>query len=776
MPPPPPSVTACPYIYDQACPIDISMDYSRFELPRTQSGFAPTDSHYNVPSSFPTHSSPDFHGIESGSFGSGYLPHHERQGSQGMSMANMEEGDTASRSRLTQEQLAQLEHEFALRYKPNTEYKKSLAERMGVEYHKVNVSNHNCVRINSHVDISQNWFQNRRAKAKHQTSQDVPRFDLSTDEEGGEFPAGNLTSQLEGMSQPQPSTHFSTPEQSHFLSGDFPTSLDFHNLDNVQPQYSIHPGTLTNNINAASAYESNGALPSEFANVVGTESIWPGNDLYAISMPKMPTPTILDQDPFSWSPVSSSDHPGQLNALDFATTDSKSHGHSMYQNTINGDLIGNPSSQTFGTTSSEDGEQTKLITPPQETSPMPEFNQGIFTRRESNSSELAQDFDTIHLQQQQPQGLDLYTTSNSTALPDASSSLGLATPDISPDPAAMKTPTANGHDLASRRKRQRPPTLQPDSGRSVSYAGPATISPHLRISSPGPGKLSPVRRIKSTGNNLNIMTGRVSKPGSISAQMSPRNYESCFQVVKSSEPKPSSGLNTIVTQSSSADVHVLNSSSPATFAPKPHPRWPAYPSQYGAPDPTLDHGSQFPSQLAAGFSLPPSPPNHSNTTPPPLQVEQLSYPQQLSYHCPQSAPPHLTSFFEVSPPMGPGAFTPWGGPTPSITPPEPYRDGTNMPVPLRPNHALHHSQSQHFNYFQASQPTFHGYPPGLGQFQPHHHPFSSAPSPAKKELDIKIEKGPPPPRELSQLSQEHKTYVFSHSTPDDFSPATNSKR
>ena len=44
------------------------------------------------------------------------------------------------------------------------------------------------------------------------------------------------------------------------------------------------------------------------------------------------------------------------------------------------------------------------------------------------------------------------------------------------------------------------------------------------------------------------------------------------------------------------------------------------------------------------------------------------------------------------------------------------------------------------------------------------------------DLDIKIEKGPPPPRELSQLPQEHDTYVFSHSTPDDFSPATNSER
>lgn len=54
-------------------------------------------------------------------------------------MANADDGDLGTRSRLTQEQLATLEAEFAERYKPNTEYKKSLAEKMGVEFQKVNV-------------------------------------------------------------------------------------------------------------------------------------------------------------------------------------------------------------------------------------------------------------------------------------------------------------------------------------------------------------------------------------------------------------------------------------------------------------------------------------------------------------------------------------------------------------------------------------------------------------------------------------------------------------
>ena len=99
-------------------------------------------------------SPPEHHRVDEGYFGPDYASYHERQGSQGTGIANTEESDTASRSRLTQEQLAHLEREFQQRFKPNTEYKRGLAESMGVEYQKVNVSNHYCVRITSLIDIS----------------------------------------------------------------------------------------------------------------------------------------------------------------------------------------------------------------------------------------------------------------------------------------------------------------------------------------------------------------------------------------------------------------------------------------------------------------------------------------------------------------------------------------------------------------------------------------------------------------------------------------------
>ena len=51
-----------------------------------------------------------------------------------------DDGDLGIRSRLTYEQLAILEAHFVEKNRPNIEYKKSLAEKIGVEFQVVNVS------------------------------------------------------------------------------------------------------------------------------------------------------------------------------------------------------------------------------------------------------------------------------------------------------------------------------------------------------------------------------------------------------------------------------------------------------------------------------------------------------------------------------------------------------------------------------------------------------------------------------------------------------------
>lgn len=116
------------------------MDVNQYKSSARESSFAATDSPYQLSGSFPTNNSPIYRPIDEGTFAPNYDLYEERQRHQSMGTGHTEESDMASRSRLTQEQLARLEREFKQRYKPNTEYKRGLAETMGVEYHKINVS------------------------------------------------------------------------------------------------------------------------------------------------------------------------------------------------------------------------------------------------------------------------------------------------------------------------------------------------------------------------------------------------------------------------------------------------------------------------------------------------------------------------------------------------------------------------------------------------------------------------------------------------------------
>ena len=617
------------------------------------------------------------------------------------------------------------------------------------------------------IDISsQNWFQNRRAKAKHQNPQE-PRFDLSTDEEALDYPASTTlfsSAPYERISEARLRTHFPSPEHPPFAPDEFVTNLEIGDI-----QFINHLEQSRNDPNVNSNFGGHELLQTNFSNAIASDPMWPAHNIYGFSMPKVPTPTVVEHETFEWSPVSPTDLTNQSHSIGFPQT----QGQPLYLNTHDGHLIGNPSSQTLATASSECGDHAALITPPQEASPMPGLNEGIFARRGSNSSELADNFDTIHLQQAKF-GLGLYENPVSST-PDLAPETGLATPNISPDTITAKSPFSLGRDLASRRKRPRPAALQPEPARSFSYAGPSTASPHLRVSSPGPGRLSPVRRIKSTGNSLNVATGRIVKPGPIAVQKSPRSFESCFQLEKPSHSQPN-----VCVPAPNHHARLVNTHGhlPSNTHLSQHPptSWPDYPSQYSAVGSTWNPNANNDSSInyPAGLSLPPSPPNQSNEYPPSHSSHGEN--QEYNYHCPpQSAPPHLTTFFDGSPPISQHSYIHGAWPAPSATQTEPYQVEHHMPIPLRPNHMMHHSHSSSFNHFPGPTQNYHGYPAGIGPFQPYQ-PFNGLSVPARKELDIKIEKGPPPPKELLQTSQENKVYSFNNSTPIDFAPPTSSKR
>ena len=98
------------------------------------------DPNQQMPSSLSMDHSQGYTTLDGPLNGSGREPLNDHQAYYGQGMGNIEDGGDAARGpRLSQEQLAYLEGEFALHYKPSTDHKKALAERMGVEFAKVNV-------------------------------------------------------------------------------------------------------------------------------------------------------------------------------------------------------------------------------------------------------------------------------------------------------------------------------------------------------------------------------------------------------------------------------------------------------------------------------------------------------------------------------------------------------------------------------------------------------------------------------------------------------------
>lgn len=521
----------------------------------------------------------------------------------------------------------------------------------------------------------------------------------------------------------------------------------------------------------APQYDDEKALVSSFSNNMTSDSLasWPANNLYGDE--KFTMQSIVDLVSLGTSPESPPVQSGVFEVMQGNTID---HSRQIYPISHDGNFVGNPSSQSFVTSPSDEDGQAKLITPPQETSPLPGINQSTFQhdRRTSNDSELAENFDTIHLQHSQA-GLDLYGNSSTAPTPDLVSSTGLLTPVITPDTTDSKLPFARGHDLASRRNR-RPPKLHTDPGRSASYAGSRT-SPHLRVSPPGSGKMSPVRRIKSTGNNLNVVSGRVRKQGTSSAQMSPRNFEACFQSAASSDVKASADTHANARHFPGAAPNLLTPSSPVTLPQQGQMTWNDTAPQYAvAPSPwdqgsmgdmactrEPEHGVRWPSMQ-----------NDQNTMYAPFLVQQNPQPQQYNYHCPpQSAPSHVTTFDAASS----MATTSRAWHPPHLAP-ETYRDDTQLPISIRPFFQHHHSHSGPTSQFPPQSNPYLGFHPGMPYYQPFQQYSNRAPAPALKPLDIKIETGPSPPKELAQTSQERKEYTFQNSFSHDPDFAISTKK
>ncbi|MDI1490627.1 MAG: hypothetical protein OHK93_001831 [Ramalina farinacea] len=654
--------------------------------------------------------------------------------------------------RLTQDQIAALENTFVEAPKPKMEHKKNLAERLGLELPRVN-----------------HWFQNRRQKAKSQRHHSKQKSDVSS----SDGPSGGIAQTL---SLPTSETPISSTtlygQQAPFPATEF--SPDFH-LDGTHsfPQsFDMHP---TAAVNFNTSHDSHGY----HAQPVGLDDGLIAGPVWMNELQHMPTGESYGSsavDHQAITSISPESLTGSHSLLANASDSKPDHINQPFPHShvMGSGFLDNLSSQTLDSNTSSICDTNNLMTPPTNTPPLPWLTSEFDGRRTSDSSELAHNVEGMHIQQNQS-GLGLFDAKvNRSTESHMTSATGIATPEASPEQVISKSVPPS--DIASRRKRQKPAALRPDSGRSASFAGPVLGSPHARTPSTSLAHPNQVRRIQSQGQTLNHQY-RVQKNTAMPAQISPRNLQAYFdkqttpQTYKHSTPESANNSPTTIQtlpNRPSASAASANRS-PAEYqhefhVARPNNRWNSNSaSSYQIPH----HANSSVPDLHVATSLPSNPLVHGSASGLPSQ----QYSHAVSYHCPpQSAPPHQTSFFDNSPINQNGPFQPPGPHGPFFPAVSHGLDlgspAMHQPTPFAPQHS-HSYLSSHLPPFapvyqfpqespatsNLSQTLFAGlYPSQI-----------SEPTIPPPELDIRVDVGPEP-----KLASRFDKFEFNHTFADKY--------
>lgn len=737
-------------------------------------------------SSGPSNAIPTFHSL--GPF-SGPMSTVNRQTSGPLTspMDNTEEVDTSSRPRLTQEQITILEQEFAKLPKPSTDFKKQLADRIGLTLARVNVSCTPYFFLFLSDQSPQNWYQNRRAKTKNGAKTAEAQFEVRTEDLQLIWPTTNQSFQAMpsyfdtrgSSSQPQsfvnaiPAANQDQNLASYFDGGQF--DFDFDPIQTEMPE--VVPAS--NHDTSSLAF---GSLD------FNSKSCPPGISVLSANY-KMPVTETVDYGLEVYSPDTTvgfaipQDSPAEQTM------------ETMYSMVENGFHVGNLSNQTFmSAASSSDGEQPSMMTPPERNSPISLQPQDGFDRRPSITGALTNEFqNSFHLKRQKsgqavleqslhcPGARLMSPAHESPSVTPTRWNGGSLPPTLSLDVSTENGSASNRIDIAARRKRPRPaPLIKPEAQRSCSYTGPLTSSPpSARKSLLKPTQ--PVRRIRS---NLDVFSGRVQKPRSASAHQSPRNAESRFQNAITPDQSSCALTNTQAPPTPLSALHANNDSFGYASQLDTH-------SHQGLATPTTFHDS---------FNLNSPPVTPYDVSPLSMERSQGVFLGRAfeAHQPPQSAPPQKTSFFSGdSPPMANSnlGHLSWQAPheVPSnhfpdqsaavvvqpqyhaITghfeqPPVPstfaqqqvYRSPPQHRVPSQPFHQPSFQPSPEQLFQQSHQLAFPQYQsPPMALYHHNVYELQTQPQP----LEIKVELGPQPKGPV----QPRKQYTFSNSTPDDFS-------
>ncbi|KAL9105931.1 MAG: hypothetical protein Q9187_008637, partial [Circinaria calcarea] len=441
-----------------------------------------------------------------------------------------DEVDASSRPRLTTEQTNVLEEHFQRESKPITEVKKQLAAQVG-------------------LPLDKNWYQNRRAKAKHLKKQEILEVMHFHHNPVGIWTYGDMISPGFPPSAYRSSELLSTPIQPSMEQADF-TSYD--STPETTSPYELHtqrsyPGWVGMRENAGAPQ-----LAHPFSNNEAGVQAVPSNDTrlqqFIVNNVQSngadgPVPTFSEwggskAPSAAWDPAAQCDNPFDDNPLLLQQSgipsfmqdiDVQDQGvqqltadidpYTLYRNPMavhNSQPIPQPIALTQQQIKRQSPDGSPFVsmqdqpvqTPthqqifqhspdgsPFASLPQHHPQESVHSRRGSDSSDLASNFDTIHLQKvssQQSNGKGVF-----------------------------KTPSIPNLNLAARRKKQRPAALGTVAMRSQSCAGPQNASPVTKCMTLSPSHS--VRRIRSTGNSLNVMSGRIQKSGA--GQRSPLNFQ-----------------------------------------------------------------------------------------------------------------------------------------------------------------------------------------------------------------------------------------------------------
>ncbi|MCJ1475928.1 hypothetical protein MMC13_004592 [Lambiella insularis] len=687
-----------------------------------------------------------------------------------------DEPDPSSRPRLTTEQTNILEAKFQQDPKPLTNTKKDLAQKIGLTLDKVN-----------------NWYQNRRAKAKNAKKNNIETFNVL---HVGEHQSAWPYPDFQAAAFPNPllhppqviSTSLNVPLEIHHpsaaqttvgSSGAFQGPVKFEEVHQASVLHESLPqvpavgsegsmnGPMSTEEQVLKTYEVMALRYPSFWNSQDTSHEKQRSDFEALNLIHE-----LDKDAESGngiklqsdsrrsrftgpemyqpSPVSApwNDHQ-QTPLMAWESAEQNDSIFGADQMLLQQSALVGLSQPTTGQQSSgnmvqcstsidqftammiqEEALHRSSSPSPLISSPAEISSRKFSSRRGSSSSELANNFDTIRLQK----------------APSQQSS----------DEEVFKTPKIPQMSIAARRKK-RPVALGPLSTRSFSCTSPPNSSSGSKTVTAGL-PLS-VRRIKSTGNSLNVIGGRIQKSGVSSAQRSPLNL-STFQ-----EADALNHINGFATSSPScSQATSTNGQVPITpHTPLASERLPVEWNK------SLTHSTSIPNMVHYQHH-PFSPPQEYGASPPATPYLQLpaymQYNQQHMVAPPQSAPAHLASFPHMSPPYQAMPGTPSGYFPPHVVSPESYQYQPGPQIMPAQSLPVYDYQPQQCAW-GYEQPQIINCSPPLGG----HPAFYAlhAPQP-QKELEVVMAEFPKPSDANSPPKEPYrpKQYTFQNLGPDDY--------